>query len=143
MSVLLDTHVWIWWLTGDSRLPPVERRALDAAAERGHVRVSAISLWEAQMLHSKGRLRLPLPFDEWLRRAADERTLAVAAMDAAVIVALDRLPSTFHGDPADRLIVSTARAHAWPLATHDQAIRRSRVVTLWRPRGARVSAGKS
>ena len=54
----------------------------------------------------------------------------VASPDA---LALDSLPASFHGDPADRLIVATARAHALPLATHDTAIRRSRTVKLWKP----------
>ncbi len=135
MSVLLDTHTWIWWLTADARLSLKERRAFDGAADRGDVHLSTISLWEAQMLHAKGRLRLPLPFDEWVRRAADARVLSVAPVDVSIIIALDRLPATFHGDPADRLIVATARAHQWPLATHDEAVRQSRLVKVWKPRG--------
>jgi PIN domain nuclease of toxin-antitoxin system len=47
--------------------------------------------------------------------------------------ALDALPVTFHGDPADRLIVATARAHAMPLATHDAVIRKSRAAQVWKP----------
>ena len=95
--------------------------------------MSAVSLWETQLLHSKGRLKLPLPFPDWLRRAADERMISVAPLDPDVIIALDALPGSFHGDPADRLIVATARALALPLATHDAAIRRSRLVALWKP----------
>jgi PIN domain nuclease of toxin-antitoxin system len=133
VTVLLDTHVWVWWLTADKRLPDGERRAIERAAVRGQTRVSAISMWEAQMLHAKGRLELPLPFDEWLRRAVDPRILAVAPVDVSVIVALDRLPATFHGDPADRLIVATAKANGWALATHDRVIRRARVAKPWRP----------
>ena len=49
-----------------------------------------------------------------------------------VVIALAGLPATFHGDPADRLIVATARAHRLPLATHDRALRKSRLVTVWR-----------
>ena len=133
MKVLLDTHVWVWWLTPGSELSRAERAALDASAERGELLVSAISLWEAQLLHAKGRLELPLAFPDWLRRAADERMLAVVPLDIHVILALDTLPRHFHGDPADRLIVASARAHGVALATHDRAIRRSRSVTLWKP----------
>ena len=50
-----------------------------------------------------------------------------------VVFALDTLPASFHGDPADRLIIATARAHAMPLATHDPAIRRSRAAKIWKP----------
>jgi PIN domain nuclease of toxin-antitoxin system len=49
------------------------------------------------------------------------------------VLALNSLPDTFHGDPADRLIVATARAHVLPLATRDTRIRRSRVARLWKP----------
>lgn len=133
MSLLLDTHVWVWWLTGSGDLPARERKALDQAAAAGQVRVSAISLWEAQLLHQRKRLELPIPFAEWLTRAADPGVATVIPLDLDVVLALDGLPAAFHGDPADRLIVATARAHALPLATHDRSIRQSRVVTLWRP----------
>ena len=133
MSVLLDTHVWIWWLTQGAPLSQSERSALDALAAGRNLSVSAVSLWEAQMLHQKGRLELPMAFPEWLLQAADERMISVLPLDLDVVIALDGLPASFHGDPADRLIVATARARRLPLATRDVAIRRGRVVKLWRP----------
>jgi len=54
-------------------------------------------------------------------------------LDTEVVIALDGLPDSFHGDPADRLIVATARAHAMPLATHDANIRKSRAAQVWKP----------
>jgi PIN domain nuclease of toxin-antitoxin system len=65
---------------------------------------------------------------------------AVLPLDRDVVLALDGLPPGFHGDPADRLIVATARAHALPLATRDAAIRRARVTRLWKPQSARPAA---
>jgi PIN domain nuclease of toxin-antitoxin system len=59
--------------------------------------------------------------------------ISVMPLSVEVVLALDALPASFHGDPADRLIVATARAHAMPLATHDGAIRRSRTTNLWAP----------
>ena len=132
MSVLLDTHIWVWWLTPGSPLSRAERSALDAKAARRELFLPAISLWEAQVLHAKQRLELPLPFAEWLARATDERMISVLPLSIEVVLALDALPASFHGDPADRLIVATARAHALPLATHDAAIRRSRTVKSWK-----------
>lgn len=130
--VLLDTHVWIGWLLPQGHLTGPERRALDHAAQRGELRLSAISLWEAQMLHATRRLELPMPFPIWLQAAAAPDVVAVLPLDVDVVLALDALPSSFEGDPADRLIVATARAHGLPLATRDSRIRRSRVVQHWR-----------
>lgn len=130
--ILLDTHIWIWWLTSSSSLKHAERSALDAAAEAGKLCLSVISMWEAQMLHVKQRLELPLPFADWLVRATDAPVLSILPLDSDVIIALEKLPGSFHGDPADRLIVATARAHDIPLATHDGTIRKSRVVKLWK-----------
>ena len=133
MNVLLDTHIWVWWLTPGSPLTRTEREALDVAAERREVCLAAISLWEAQMLYRKRRLELPLPFSDWLTRAADSRIVSVIPLDVETVLALDSLPHSFHGDPADRLIVATARAHVLPLATRDTRIRRSRIARLWKP----------
>ncbi|MEO8682630.1 MAG: PIN domain-containing protein [Vicinamibacterales bacterium] len=69
---------------------------------------------------------------DWRRRATNPEFITVLALDLGVVLALDDLPAKFHGDPADRLIVSTARAHRLPLATHDRRIRRSRAVKVWR-----------
>ena len=99
MSVLLDTHIWVWWLTPGSPLSRAERESLDARAERRELFVSAISLWEVQVLHAKRRLELPLPFAEWLARAADDRVISVLPLSAEVIFALDALPASFQGDP--------------------------------------------
>jgi PIN domain nuclease of toxin-antitoxin system len=133
LKVLVDTHVWVWWLIANSPLTVRERTALDRAASGGGLFLAAISLWEAQMLHAKGRLELPLPFPDWLRRAAAPGVVTVLPFDVPLIAALDSLPGRFHGDPADRLIVATARVHDLPLATRDVRIRRSRTVRNWKP----------
>ena len=70
MSVVLDTHVWLWWILGQSDLPAAQRRALDALAADEPPMLPAICLWETQMLHAKGRLELKLPFDRWLIEAS-------------------------------------------------------------------------
>ena len=132
MNVVLDTHIWVWWLTATSPLKPFEREALDLAAERRELHIAAISLWEAQVLHAKRRLDLPVPFAAWLTRAADPRIVSVLPLDVDVVLATDELPASFQGDPADRLIVATARAHTMHLATRDAAIRKSRTVSLWK-----------
>lgn len=132
MRTLLDTHVWIWWLLDSDRLTQRERRALDRLAARADLCLAAVSLWEAQMLSAKERLVLDRPFDVWLRDAASAAVIDVLPLDVEVVIAVNGLPASFHGDPADRLIVATARAHGIPLATHDRVIRRSRTATIWK-----------
>jgi len=132
VKVLLDTHVWLWWLLGSERLRPQERRSLDRLAASGSSHIAAMSLWEAQMLHAKGRLALDRPFKTWLREAASPAVVEILPLDVEVVIALHQLPVGFHGDPADRLIVATGLAHGLVLATHDQAIRSSGVITIWK-----------
>ena len=134
MRVLLDTHVWLWWLLGSERLHASERRALDQLAASCHTCLAAMSLWEAQMLQAKGRLILNRPFPAWLRQAAARDVVQLLPLDAEVVIAVEALPSTFHGDPADRLIVATAAVHDLPLASHDQTSRASGVVPIWQAR---------
>jgi len=132
VRTLLDTHVWLWWLLGSERLPTGERHALDRLASRAELRLAAVSLWEAQMLYAKGRLTLDRPFDVWIREAAGAAVIEIAPLDVEIVNALNGLPASFHGDPADRLIVATARAQRIPLATHDRVIRRSRAAIIWK-----------
>src|SRR3979490_2878814 len=110
--------MWLWWLHRQPQMSRRERTALDRVAERQELFLPAISLWEAQMLHSKSRIQLPLPFADWLRRASGPGVLTVLPLGVEVVIALARLPGAFQGDPADRLIVATARAHSLALATH-------------------------
>jgi PIN domain nuclease of toxin-antitoxin system len=130
--MLLDTHVWVWWLAGGGNLSAVEYQALELSAETETLTVSAISLWEVQMLYSLRRLSLDRAFEPWLLEATLPDSVRVVPIDTSIILELDRMPP-MHGDPADRLIVATARAHDLPLATHDRRIRKSRLVRLWKP----------
>ena len=84
------------------------------------------------MAYAKGRF-VPLdPFGVWLRAAAAPTVIRIVPIDVQVALALDGLPASLPNDPADRLIVATSRAHAFPVATHDAVIRRSRAVKIWK-----------
>ncbi len=130
---LLDTHVWIWWMLGDRRLAAREREILDGLPRDTRPVLCDISLWEVALLVQLGRLHLEDNLDDWLQIAAAPATVELRGITPAVVVAMNRLPSTFHQDPADRLIVAMARSLGLPVATHDQRIRRARLVTLWSP----------
>lgn len=132
MSVLLDTHAWFWWLLPGDQLPRAVRDRLDDLASRSQVYLSAISLWEAQMAVSRGRVVLGRPFAQWIVEATDPAVVQLVPLDVEVAIALDELPASFHGDPADRLIAATARCKRLPLATWDKALRRSRSIEIWR-----------
>ena len=110
-----------------------EREALDRMASVQLPFISSISIWEGEMLVSRGRLVPNEPFDLWIRRMTAPDTIRIIGLDADVIVSLHSLPKSFHGDPADRLIVATARAHGLTLATHDSSIRRARLAQIWKP----------
>lgn len=130
---LLDTHAWLWWLDGTGALQKRERTALDECAARGDPPfLAGISLWEMALLVELGRVELARPFDDWIEIAASPQTVTLVEVSSAIAKELLRLPASFHRDPADRLIVASARALDLPVLTRDGAIRRSRLVKLWR-----------
>ena len=129
---LLDTHAWIWWVEQDARLGAKVIAALDALPASRRPFLCDISLWEIATLVERGRLHLDVPLDEWLAAAAHPRSVQLLAVSPRIAAAVAALPDTFHRDPADRLIVATGRAHRLPVLTHDDRIRRSRLVSLWR-----------
>jgi PIN domain nuclease of toxin-antitoxin system len=131
MSVLLDTHVWIWWVLGQKDLPRRHRARLDALAMRAPPLVSDVSLWEAQMIFAKKRMPLNIPFDRWLYRATRSAVVTLVRISPSVALQLNELPSNFHADPADRIIVATALAAGVPLLTFDRKIQGAGVVRLW------------
>lgn len=128
---LLDTHVWVWWLLGDPRLADKDREALDALPRGRRPMLCDISLWEVALLVHRGRLELTMPLEPWLAVAAAPATVRLLPITAAAVAEMNRLPDGFHQDPADRLIVATARAHDLPLATHDSRILDSSLITRW------------
>jgi PIN domain nuclease of toxin-antitoxin system len=121
--LVLDTHVWIWLMEGrENELSPDAIKEIVAASRIGLVRVSAISVWEVAMLEARGRIRLSRPVDEWVRSAV--RAPGTRLLDLAPEIAIEsaRLPGSAPGDPADRLLMASARVEGGRLATRDRAI---------------------
>ena len=119
--ILLDTHAWVWWVHGDARLSEEQRKMLDARVVEG-IGVSIISCWEVAKLVEYGRLKLPQDVAEWLGVALVYPGLRLLDLTPAIVVESTRLPQPFHKDPADQIIVATARIHDCPLATADDKI---------------------
>ena len=128
MTALLDTHVLLWWLQGDGPLSPGQRRTLGAADGDSPLRVSDISLWEVAMLQSLGRIWLKLPLRDWLEKAVAPPLVRRHGISPAIAAELAALPEWFHRDPADRVLVATARVLGATLLTQDRRIQESALV---------------
>lgn len=132
MRAVLDTHAWIWWVTDDPRLSDQARGAIDRAQAAHTLWLSAFSIWEVAKKVQKGQLMLDRPLDDWLDQATTSPGLHIAELSRAVLVESCRLPGGFAGDPADGIIVATARSLGATLVTKDQRIRDyGQVHTVW------------
>ena len=128
--ILLDTHVWIWWAAKTPRR--LTARARRAIAESPSVAVSAISPWEVAMLVAKGRLELDRDVLVWIRQALALPRVTLVPLTPEIAVRSTRLGAGFPGDPADRIIVASARELGASLVTKDQVLRRAEGVrTVW------------
>jgi PIN domain nuclease of toxin-antitoxin system len=120
--LLLDTHVWLWLVAGSSDLSAEARHTIDRAAAAGTLRIAAISLWEIALLASHGRIVLGKSIGLWLDEALADPGPAVDPLTPKIAIESYALPDTFHRDPADRLIVATARVANAILMTRDRRI---------------------
>lgn len=121
--VLLDTHYWIWMQAGaDKQISAASRNTIQRAAQRGRLLLSVISVWELGMLEAKKRIQLHLPCEQWMSQALATPGLNLIPLTPEIALDSSRLPDPFHGDPADRMIVSTARKLGARLLTRDQRL---------------------
>ena len=126
--LLLDTHCWIWAQLGLIR--QFSRAALQSIKDgerEGNLRVSVISIWELAMLEKRGRVALPMNVRTWVEQALSKPGIAVAPLTPEIAIETVDLPGDLQGDPADRMLVATARVLGATLVTKDaQLIRYSR-----------------
>ena len=120
--IILDTHIWIWWVHRNNRLPAAYEEYLQTHVSQG-LGVSVFSCWEVAKLYQLGRLPLPFPVKDWLNFALAEPGIQLLELTPDIAIASNQLPGDFHRDPADQLIVATARVYGCPLVTLDAKIR--------------------
>jgi PIN domain nuclease of toxin-antitoxin system len=120
--ILLDTHIWLWWLHSPDQLSERGRSLLTIGENQNSLIVSTISVWEIAVKHSNGKLPLPLPINEWLALAKTRPGITIEPLDPLDAIASTQLPGDFHKDPADRIIVAIAYNRNIELMTCDQKI---------------------
>ena len=121
MKVLVDTHVFLWAITGSPKLSRKHRTLwLDEANE---LCLSFASVWEMLIKAGLGRLPLPAPHTGYIFRQMDENRMTFLGVRASHFTELESLPP-LHRDPFDRMLVAQARAEGIPIATTDSALRR-------------------
>jgi PIN domain nuclease of toxin-antitoxin system len=128
-TILLDTHVVHWWSAEPDRVSAAAAAALDEADE---LAVSSISWFELAWLAKHERIDVTIPIRSWLEQLA--RQVGTVGLTPAIADTAVSLPSSFPGDPADRLIYATAIERGWRLVTKDGALRtyrHPRPVAVW------------
>jgi PIN domain nuclease of toxin-antitoxin system len=130
--IVLDTHTLVWWVSGNSLLSSNAQNAIEKELVDGALIISSISAWEIAILVAKGRLVLSMDVSSWLATVATIERVQFMPVDNEIAVKSTELPGEFHKDPADRLIVSTARKFAVSLVTADEKIRAyEHVKSIW------------
>lgn len=119
--IIIDTHIWIWWVHNHPSLEPWMRAKL-IAHESDAIGVSAISCWEIARLEADTRLNLGRPIAEWFSIALGYPAIHLLDLTPEISIDANNLPGVFHKDPADRIIVATARTFGCELLTADDKI---------------------
>jgi PIN domain nuclease of toxin-antitoxin system len=116
--IVLDTHIRVWWVHADERLTRTQAEVIEAN-ETDVIGVSAISCWEIAKLVEYGRLELPCSLEEWFEDALSYPGIRLLELTPEIAIESTQLPGEFHRDPADQMIVATARVYGCPLVTSD------------------------
>jgi PIN domain nuclease of toxin-antitoxin system len=119
--IILDTHIWVWWVHDDANLPSAHKEYIQSHELNG-LGISAISCWEIAKLVELNRLSLPVPTGDWLDQALAYPGMRLLELSPRIAVESTQLPGSFHRDPADQIIVATARVYDCALVTLDRRI---------------------
>ena len=119
--ILLDTHTWIW-SHSQTKLLSANVKKLIMQTQTDQRAIASISIWEFAMMVTKGRINLKIDPKRWLTEAIKNSGLRVIELTPEIAMDSCNLPGDFHQDPADRIIVATARTHNLTLLTKDRKI---------------------
>ncbi|MES0488807.1 MAG: type II toxin-antitoxin system VapC family toxin [Leptospirales bacterium] len=121
--IVLDTHTWIWTINGDEKIKKSGFLQIIQKSIKDHtIFIPAISIWELAMLVSKERIKLSENTLDWIEQASSAPGMSVYPLSPEIAYESTVLPGNFHGDPADRMIVATARVLHATLLTFDKQI---------------------
>lgn len=118
--MLIDTHVFLWFLLGIQKLDSMEIESIISAQQQGALYISAISIWELAMLEKHSRITLNKPLEKWIKLATEG--VKIVPVDGDIALESVKLPNFEHKDPADRFIIATARILGLKLLSKDQKI---------------------
>jgi len=119
--ILLDTHTWIWWVDGNKKLKEWQFKILKENENSG-LGVSVISCWEIAKLVELQRIKFSCSINEWMEKALAYPGIHLFELTPEITIESTMLPGEFHKDPADQLIVATARIHNIFLLSSDKKI---------------------
>lgn len=119
--IVLDTHIWVWWVHNDDQLTDNQKEIIQTHEDEG-LGISIFSCWEVAKLVELKKLILHCPIDEWLDIALQYPGTQLLSLTPKIVVESTQLPGVFHRDPADQIIVATARIYDCPLLTADDKI---------------------
>lgn len=120
--IVLDTHVWVWFVSNPELLSKPAKKAIDAAMAQKEIFISSISAWEVALLVDKKRLELTLDITDWIAKTEKLQFFQFIPVDNSVAVKSVNLPQPLHSDPADRIIIATAITIAASVVTKDEKI---------------------
>ena len=120
--IVIDTHILLWSLLKPEELSEDIRQCITLAQENGQLFICSISLWEIAMLKYKRRINIYEPIKDFLESITNINGLFVKDISPEIAAESILLMDDFHGDPADRIIVATAKCFGATLLTRDQKI---------------------
>ncbi len=130
--IVLDTHVWVWFISNPELLSKRAEKAINKAVQKENLLISSISAWELALLVKENRLSLALDVADWIAKSESLPFIQFVPVTNSIAVKSVNLPDPFHPDPADRIIIATALSHGAQIVSKDKKmLAYSQIQTIW------------